>query len=623
MWRDPYRTFAVYGFTGKVILLICILLLPSIIFCDFVLCEESININKNNEESSKEIIVVKVTGVEGKLLSNIYNTLSIYKMRKNYRVDNIAVNQLYRMADKEIKKAVAPFGYYNSKITSNIECIEEKTRKGGRNKWRVHFEVKKGVPVIIEDVAIRLQGDDGVDSPLLLSLLKGFALKKGDILNQQVYEQEKKKLLNAAMAEGFLEAAFRHSQVRVDPGENRAWIDLLLDTGKIFRFGHLVMTNIDGETGFNTDLLRGYLPWKKGDAYSLDRLFELQSVLNQTDYFKQVAVAGKKEAAYNGYIPVEVSLKIPEAKNKYTLGGGYATDTGARVKFNWKNRLFNSRGDKIGAYMEIAEQEKNLAFSFERPMISAPRYDRFIAVAKYQDQNWEDTTTRLFTASIGRNYFGPEYTLGAGSEIRREDYAVGDTSGSSVLLVPSVSGGFVLTDEVVSTAYGLRFNASAKGAIESLVSDVTFLQWTVGGKLVLTPAENWRLLGRASFGMTLVDDIDDIPPSLRFYAGGDNSVRGFAYKSVGPEDSSGAVVGGKYLTVQSVEVERLIGGRYALAAFWDIGTATNDLRLDYEQGAGLGFRVRLPFGEIKLDVATALTESGNPIRLHLSVGGIL
>ena len=141
--------------------------------------------------------------------------------------------------------------------------------------------------------------------------------------------------------------------------------------------------------------------------------------------------------------------------------------------------------------------------------------------------------------------------------------------------------------------------------------------------MVLTPVSSWRLLGRARFGATLINDIEDIPPSLRFYAGGDNSIRGYAYKSIGPTNSDGDVVGGKYLTVESVEAERLIGKYFGVAAFWDVGTATNDLSLDFHQGAGTGLRVRLPFGSIKLDVASAITESGYPLRVHFSVGGDL
>ena len=122
------------------------------------------------------------------------------------------------------------------------------------------------------------------------------------------------------------------------------------------------------------------------------------------------------------------------------------------------------------------------------------------------------------------------------------------------------------------------------------------------------------MIGRGSLGVTLVDSIDALPPSLRFYTGGDTTVRGYSYKSIGTEDSSGTVIGGRYLVVGSIELERVVAGNWSLASFWDVGTATDDLSLDFSQGVGAGVRFRLPFGQIRLDLASAITEDGNPLR---------
>ncbi len=208
-------------------------------------------------------------------------------------------------------------------------------------------------------------------------------------------------------------------------------------------------------------------------------------------------------------------------------------------------------------------------------------------------------------------------------EFRDEVYDVGNTNGDSTLLVPSLRAGMVFADDVLNTKNGLQTSVGFLGAVKGFISDATFLQSMVNGKAIVTPIKNWRILGRGSLGVTLVDSIDALPPSLRFYTGGDSTIRGYGYKSIGTKDSSGAVIGGRYLVVGSIELERIVAANFSLATFWDVGTATDDLSLDFSQGVGAGIRYRLPFGQIRLDVASAITEDGNPIRIHLTVGGDL
>ncbi|MCW5209300.1 BamA/TamA family outer membrane protein, partial [Desulfobulbus sp. US1] len=143
------------------------------------------------------------------------------------------------------------------------------------------------------------------------------------------------------------------------------------------------------------------------------------------------------------------------------------------------------------------------------------------------------------------------------------------------------------------------------------------------GKIILTPWTNWRLLGGLSIGAIMMDSIDELPPSLRFYAGGDHSVRGYGYKELGPEDSSGKIIGGQYLTEASIEIERKINDTWSAAAFYDLGNAYDDIDLDLQVGAGLGVRMNLPFGQVRLDVACAVSDADYPLRIHLTIGADL
>ena len=120
-----------------------------------------------------------------------------------------------------------------------------------------------------------------------------------------------------------------------------------------------------------------------------------------------------------------------------------------------------------------------------------------------------------------------------------------------------------------------------------------------------------------------MESFEDLPPSLRFYAGGDQSVRGYGYRELGPEDSSGVVVGGQYLLEGSIEIERRLTSIWSVAAFYDVGNAFDDIDADLKHGAGVGIRLILPFGRIRMDVASALSDADHPFRIHLTVGADL
>lgn len=557
-----------------------------------------------------EQVEVTVSGVEEALHKNILARLTIYLHRESERLQPNTVKRLHRQAEEDIRSALAPLGYYNPVIKGILSKIKD--------GWHAEYVVDKGPPVRVEEVAITLAGA-GRDNPALLEAIADFPMNKGDILNQEIYENGKKKLVNLAFGEGFLDAALPQRALRVNREKNSAAVHLVLDTGDRYLFGK---TTSDQQI-LRPDLLNRYLPYKEGEPYKPAKLFELQAILYRTDYFSKVAVRGQPERAADHAIPVELDLADPEHRNKYGFGLGYATDTGARGKIDWANRLFNSHGHKANATLQLAERENIISFLYQMPVLKDPRYYKVVGAVSYQDKNWEDTTTKLFTSAVSLEYAAPVYKFGTGLELRDELYDVGDTSGDSTLLVPSLNIGFIAADNILETKNGLQASLGFLGGVDGLVSDVNFLQATLNGKGVITPFDNWRLIGRGSMGATLVDSIDSLPPSLRFYTGGDTSIRGYRYKSIGTKDPSGAVIGGRYMVVGSVELERVVYKEWSVATFWDGGTATDDLSLNFFQGVGAGIRFRLPFGQIRLDVASAVTEDDTPFRVHFTVGGDL
>ena len=195
-----------------------------------------------------------------------------------------------------------------------------------------------------------------------------------------------------------------------------------------------------------------------------------------------------------------------------------------------------------------------------------------------------------------------------------------DSDGISNLLIPKATWTLVRADNRLIATDGYRVELETSGSAEALLSDATFLQGIMRGKLVRAFGKQGRLVMRADAGATATGNFDSMPASNRFFTGGDNSVRGYEYKSIAPENEDGDLIGGKYLLVGSVEYDYNVYGKWYLAAFYDIGSAFSESPIDASSGAGVGIRWASPVGMVRVDVASALSDDGNPWRLHITFG---
>ena len=549
---------------------------------------------------------VRVEGVDGELRQNVLGRLAIYRHRENPLLRQADVQRLHRRATKDITEALIPLGFFSPRIDADLR--EEK------DGFVAEYRIAPGEPVRLRSLSIEAAAGD---PPWFRQAADAFPLHVGDIVHQGHYEDGKKILLRAANRQGFLDAKFSVHELVVRKKERTADIRLRLEPGELYRFGeaHFAPAVI------RPSLLAGYMDFQPGDPYRADKLADLQRTLYATGYFLR-ARADAKPDANDASVPVFVATEPQTAWNHYSLGAGYATDTGMRGRIEWSNRLWNDRGHTVRASAQVAQNETSLGFDYKIP-VGNPSNDQYTIAAAYADQTWNNTDTTLQSLAVGRDHGGKFLRYGESLELRHERYSVGATSGEKVLLMPGVTASLIDADNLLQPTKGTQVTVNASGAWDGLVSDASFLKLSGSAKMLVSPLPTVRLIGRAAIGTIVTGSISDLPPSLRFYAGGDNSVRGYGYKALGPKDVSGTVIGGRYLLEGSVEAEKLFGRFWGVAAFWDAGNAMDDFSVELKQGVGLGLRLRLPFGQVRLDVASAIEEDGRPLRLHLSVGADL
>jgi translocation and assembly module TamA len=202
---------------------------------------------------------------------------------------------------------------------------------------------------------------------------------------------------------------------------------------------------------------------------------------------------------------------------------------------------------------------------------------------------------------------------------QREDFQLGLTDETTGLLIPGASYAYVRTDNRVVTRHGYALQFDLRGAADRMLSDINFTQAGIKAKWIQAVSKQARVTVRTQGGTTWTDDFDKLPATLRYFAGGDQSVRGYDFEELGPRDASGEVIGGKHLVFGSLEYEQRIHGNWGVAVFFDTGNAFNSVSEGLESGAGIGLRWRSPIGMVRVDLASAISED-NSLRLHFTLG---
>jgi translocation and assembly module TamA len=203
---------------------------------------------------------------------------------------------------------------------------------------------------------------------------------------------------------------------------------------------------------------------------------------------------------------------------------------------------------------------------------------------------------------------------------QHEEYRLGDDEGISTLLLPGVGYSYLKSDNRLDPNRGYRVQFEVAGAQEGLGSDASLVHGEVSLRGLITLAERHRFLGRVQVGGTVTDDYASVPPSLRFFAGGDQSVRGYDYQSLSPTNSQGDRIGGRYMLAVSGEYQFSLTPTWRLATFADHGNAFNSLEIpSLKSGVGVGIRWVSPVGPLRLDLAHPL-DGTSGLRLHFSMG---
>ncbi|WP_157484910.1 autotransporter assembly complex protein TamA [Gilvimarinus polysaccharolyticus] len=545
-----------------------------------------------------------LVGGSDDLRDNIRAYLNVEK--QSCRLARWHMRALEREFDVKVDEAARALGYY--------QLVTQKDFSRDSDCWRLTLTLPPGPAVVYEEVNVYVTGD-GKDNRRLLNARSNKPLQVGSRLNHGRYEAYKNNLLAAANAQGYFDASFKRAEVLVSQAQNTARVNLELDTGRRYHLGDIKIT----QNILNDDLINRYVTLKKGDEYNADDLVKLKSELQASHYFDVVHVVPQIQSLQDGEVPVNIDLNAGP-KHSYSTGIGYASDTGPRILLGYQNRYLNDRGHSVDVNVNAAETITTYMLSYSIPM-ARPAYQVLRGYTGFTQEKINDSTSdRLVTGVNYSSWENSAWLNNFGLSYEQEDYSFGDDPArSSELIIPLFSTSYSSAKDVNYPRRGWNVTMRLKGAGETLGSSTDFLQAYGRLKMILPLGDEGRLLLRGEAGITEVDDFNKLPISQRFFAGGDASVRGYGYKTLGPTNSDDIVIGGSRLLTASVEYDRRVYGDFSVATFYDEGTAYNGGYLDRYRGVGVGVRWISPVGPVRADIARAL-DGDHGWRLHLSVG---
>jgi len=555
--------------------------------------------------------VIVVDGVEGIISDNVKAALRLPPgiVTSEGKIDERLFEQFKKRVPEATREAMEPFGYFDPKVT-----VSSRDREGGR---LVHVRIQPGAVTRLTSVLFRVEGP-GKDESDLRRSAAGFPLKVGDPLLSEVYEKAKTDILSKARNLGYLDADFTTHLIDVRSSDATAAIDLTLTTGDRYYFGETVFS---GAPDYPDGFLRRYLAYRTGEPFSYLKMRQTQTNLGNSDRFREVSFQASRRDAEGQEVPVEITLS-PSPEKRLKVGPGYGTDTGARLLTRYQDVNLFDKGHEFRSELSIAERLIGIS-----ALYAAPAGDDYRSMTGLKFTLLRERTVSydsdLVALELSREKgFGENAQGAAFVRLLDERFTIGAETDTSFLVLPGIRFFGQKIDSLIRPTRGYRYAMEIRGTDAFLGSTASLLQVLPTADVLFPLPGRLTLLLRSQAGITFQRQaFDDVPVSLRFFAGGDRSVRGYAYQSLGPKDATGDVIGGRHLLFGSIELERALFQRWGVATFYDAGNAFDSFtNLTFARSAGLGVRYYSKVGPFRLDIAREIGRPSPATRVHFVVG---
>ena len=549
-------------------------------------------------------------GIEGEQKKNVLAYLGAApesdENRRNFVVS----------ARDKVESALQALGYYQPEIEIDLQRTEP--------KWRLSIVVNAGEPVRVRDINIQILGAAANDD-YFTRLTSDTGFSSGDVLHHGRFESFRENVLSLGQRRGYLRGEIAASRIEVQVEAGTADVMLWYESGPRLRFGEIIVDN----TLIDSDLFDSMLTFQPGDYFDQVRLQELQSLLQRTNYFSSVIVLPQRKRSLGDRVPIMVNLQRAK-RHSFDVGVGYSTDTEERISLTWRTPRINRHGHSQQTRLEYSPINPSGRFTYSIP-ISDPLTDVVQLWARVEENEFGDIDSRQNELGIKRETKDRNWIYGYSLRELNESWDIAGYSASNDYLL---FGGSVSRrthrGSIVDPEWGFSQLYTVEAAADQVGSDLDLLRFTAALRYVMTPVPRNRLVTRLDLGRVKIANGDrrDLAPSLAFFAGGSQSIRGYAYQSLGDEltvvepngETKTAVVGGDRLVIGSLEYQYYFTATWRGALFVDAGDAFDRGEFDAKVGAGFGVHYVTPVGAVRVELANSVSEDDPSWRLVFAIG---
>ncbi|GGF63818.1 outer membrane protein assembly factor [Alteromonas lipolytica] len=511
---------------------------------------------------------------------------------------------------RAVKTALQPFGFYKSEVELYFDDED------------LVVDVTLKEPLRITNVTREIIGE-GRDDDAFRQRFNAFSLKPGDVLHQPTYEKFKSEMFNYALSNGYFDFHWQATRLDLVREEYAANILLIAQSGRQYEFGDIEFIGDDRASA----IIGRLKTFTNGEKYSSAKLTEFNRRLNETGYFARAIARPVVSRADGAKVPIQVALShLP--RDIFNLGGGANSDKGPRVRARWERPWVNTRGHSLTGQIFVSQLEQAASLDYRIPLEDVNNdYASFQTSYEFEDNDTSDTESETLSISAHRFWKDAQspWQRSVSLTYEREMFTQGISEPQTInLLMPGYSIGYTKSDQELSISNGQQYIIAVQGGHESAGSDISLLKVTANAKIITTFNDKHRLYLRAEAGAIRTDDFNRVPSSLRFFTGGDQSIRGFSYQEISPtvldEEGETVLTGARYLATASVEYAYPVADNWRAAIFADVGTATNDFSESVSRGIGIGAHWLTLIGPVRFYIALGENDYDSQLRFHFSLG---
>lgn len=554
------------------------------------------------------IIQIKLIGLNDTLQNNVQNHLSKININNFYNklhLSNIII--------KTIKAGLRPFGYYEPLI-----ILTKFNQYSLLNKEHIiiHAKIELGKQIYIKGSNIIIDGSakDNID---FQELIKNSRPINNSSLNHDKYEKFKKNLFVLSQTTGYFDAFFNKHQLQVSIEKCEAFWDIYYNSGVRYSFGDILFSG----SQIQNQYLNHLKSFKKNDKYTSYAILELNRKLSLTGWFNTVEIKTKIDRI-NKVVPIKVIVS-PNSKNIIEIGFGYSNDIMFRMKSIWKKPWINSYGHSLISSMNISKIAQQINFVYKIPMLNNPIENYFLLKGKWKSNNHSCMKYRTTTLIISRywdNNNGWQKSINLNWSL---DNFRNKNNVNTMLVYPGININRIKKQDGLITYKGNSQNYSLDFSNMFFLSDLDFVILKAQNTWINSSySKKHRIILHSNLGWIITPSFHKIPMNLRFFAGGDRSIRGYNYNSIFSNNHVDQIIGGSKLITGSVEYQYNFLNKLWSVIFIDSGDALNYIKqVKFRTGIGIGMRWELPIGPIKFDIAFPIKKTiSNHFQFYIGLG---